>query len=334
MADEIRLGRDADGAALIALIWACWSVHPGIKLDVDGEMPQLHALATYYTGQHGVLWVAEAGSRVVGMVAVRPIDLKLWEICQLYVDPPLHGAGLGRALLNHAERHAVAAGAERLELWSDTRFDQAHRFYERQSYVRRGGVRVLHDVSRSLEFGYAKPVNAVELLDVAAAGSAEFRLASILVDCVEAGASVSFLPPLSHDQASAFWHGVAGNVGTGRRVLLAAWREGVLVGTGMLNLDTPENQPHRAEVEKVLVLPSVRRGGLGRQIMQALEAAATAAGRILLTLDTRAGDAGEALYRAQGWHEAGRIPGYALDAQGSAHDTLFLWKRLDVSASG
>jgi ribosomal protein S18 acetylase RimI-like enzyme len=327
----IRPGRDSDGPAIIALIWACWSAYPGVHMDVDLEMPELHALATYYTGQGGALWIAESDGTIAGMIAVHPTGQANWEICRVYVDPARHGSGLGHTLLDLAEHHAIAAGAQRLALWSDTRFDRAHRFYEKRSYVRHGAVRVLNDISNSLEFGYAKPVNGVEALDIAAATSAETRLADILIACVEAGASVSFLPPLSRDKAKAFWHRVASDVGTGRRKLLAAWRNGRMVGTGMLDLATPENQPHRAEIQKILVDPSGRRGGVARQIMQALERSAMAAGRTLLTLDTRAGDAGEALYRAEGWQEAGRIPGYALSADGKAHDTLFFWK---VPAAG
>jgi GNAT superfamily N-acetyltransferase len=324
----IRPGRDADGPVLIALIWACWSAYPGVRMDVDREMPELHALGSYYTGQGGALWVAETDGKIAGMVAVRPTDAVVWEICRVYVDPSLHGSGLGRVLLDRAECHAIARGAERLVLWSDTRFDRAHRFYEKRSYVRHGPVRVLDDISNSLEFGFAKPVNGVEVLDIAAATSAEAMLAEILIACVAAGASVSFLPPLSLAKAKAFWHRVAADVGAGKRVLLAAWRDGTMVGTGMLDLATPENQPHRAEVQKVLVHPSVRRSGVGRQIMCALEFSAVAAGRTLLTLDTRAGDTGEVFYRAQGWHEAGLIPGYTRDADGLAHSTRMFWKGL------
>ena len=324
----IRPGRDADGPAIIALIWACWSAYPGCLMDVDGEMPELHALAKYYAGQGGALWIADGDATIAGMIATRPIDNGTWEVCRVYVDPPQHGSGMAHALLDHAERHAIAAGAQRLALWSDTRFDRAHRFYEKRSYVRRGALRVLDDISNSLEFGYAKPVDGLESLDIAAATSAEIQLAEILIACVESGASVSFLPPLSREKARAFWHRMASDVGTGKRTLLAAWRNGQMVGTGMLDLGTPENQPHRAEVQKVLVSPSGRRSGLGHQIMQALEQAAVAAGRSLLTLDTRAGDAGEALYRAEGWQEVGRIPGYALDADGVGHDTLLFWKRI------
>ncbi len=330
----IRTGRDADGPALIALIQACWSAYPGLSMDIDREMPELHTLATYYANQGGVLWVAESNAKVAGMIAVRPTDKSTGEICRVYVDPSLHGSGLGHALLDQAERHVITAGADRLVLWSDTRFDRAHRFYEKRSYVRHGPVRVLNDISHSLEFAYAKPVDGVALLDIAAASSAEARLADILIACVENGASVSFLPPMSREKARAFWHRAANDVGAGKRVLLAACRDGAMVRTGMLALATQENQPHRAEIQKVLVHPSARRGGIARQIMQGLDQAAAAVGRRLLTLDTRAGDGGEALYRAEGWHEAGRIPGYALDADGAAHDTLFFWKRSDEDDGG
>jgi ribosomal protein S18 acetylase RimI-like enzyme len=323
---SIRPGRDADGPAIIALIGACWSAYPGLKMDVDGEMPELHALATYYAEQGGALWIARFGYSVTGMIAVRPLDRGTVEICRVYTHPSLHGSGLGHALLDTAEAHAIASGAEKLVLWSDTRFDRAHRFYERRSYVRRGAVRVLDDISNSLEFGYGKPVNGIEQLDIAAAGSAESRLSDILIACVDAGASVSFLPPLPRARAQAFWHQITKEVGTGKRVLVAAWQAGVMVGTGMLDLAMPDNQPHRAEVQKLLVHPTARRCGLGLQMMRVLEQAAGAAGRTLMTLDTRAGDAGAALYRSEGWQEVGRIPGYARDASGIAHDTLIFWK--------
>jgi GNAT superfamily N-acetyltransferase len=102
----IRPGRDSDGPAVIALIWACWSAYPGVRMDVDLEMPELHDLATYYTGQGGALWIAESDGTVAGMIAVRPIDQASWagqaswEICRVYVDPTRHGSGLGYALLD------------------------------------------------------------------------------------------------------------------------------------------------------------------------------------------------------------------------------------------
>lgn len=326
---RLRFGEDADGPAIIALIWACWCLHSGMKMDVDHEMPELHALASYYAAQGGALWIAQADANVIGMIAVRPADDPSWEICRLYTHPSQHGSGLGHALLDLAEHHAISAGAERLSVWTDTRFARAHRFYQRRSYVRYGQLRILADISSSLEFGYTKPVNGLRELDIAAANSAESRLADILVACVEAGASIGFLPPLTHTKAIAFWHRVAADVGTGKCALLAAWRDATIVGVGILGLAMPENQQHRAELGTVLVHPSARRRGLGRQIIAALEHSAKSAGRTLLTLDTSAGEAGEALCRAQAWQEGGRIAGYTTDADGTAHDRVFFWKRLN-----
>ncbi len=326
----IRPGSDSDAEALIALIWACWSQYPGVKMDVDGEMPELRALASHYAGKNGALWLAEdAAGGAVGMIAACPHgDDGTWEICRVYVDPSLHGGGLGHALLDQAEAHAIAAGASRLVLWSDTRFDRAHRFYEKRSYVRSGPIRVLDDISHSLEFAYAKPVDGILVLDAAAAASAEARLSAILTACVAEGAGVSFLPPLAPETARGFWRATARDVATGRKVLLGGWAGGVLAGTVTLHLATPQNQAHRAEVAKLLVDPACRRTGLARRLMQRAEHEARAAERTLLTLDTRAGDPAEALYRGMGWNETGRIPGYARMADGGFEETLFFWRRI------
>jgi len=326
----IRPGRDADAAGLIALIAACWAPYPGCVMDVDGEMPELHALATYYDNHGGRLWVAEGDGVITGMIAAKPNGQGDWEICRVYVSPDRHGGGLGHTLLDMAESHAIVSGTTRLFLWSDTRFDRAHRFYEKRSYVRQGGVRVLDDKSNSLEFGYAKPVDDVWPLDAAAAQSAERRLAEILIVCVAGGASVSFLPPLSAGKAHAFWRRSSRSVATGDRLLLAGWRDGVLVATGSVDLAMPENQRHRAEVQKILVDPGWRRRGLGRDVLRACEAAAAAAGRSLLMLDTGADDAGEALYRAEGWAEYGRLPGQSIDGSGMPVETVYFTKRVGV----
>jgi GNAT superfamily N-acetyltransferase len=291
-------------------------------------MPEMHALATYYARQGGTLFVAEADGALVGMIAARPMDAGCWEICRVYVAPALHGSGLGHALLDLAEGHAIAAGAARLALWSDTRFDRAHRFYEKRSYVRSGPVRVLHDISNSLEFSYAKPVDGVAVLDIAAASSAEGRLAEILLACVAAGDAVGFRPPVPRERAVAFWHRVANGVGSAERAVVAAWRAGVMVGAGVLDLATPEDQPHLAEIRTILVHPSARRGGIGQQVLQVLEQAARVAGRSLLTLGTPAGDAEEALCRADGWQEAGRIPGGVMGVDGGRRDRVLFWKAI------
>ena len=332
----IRPGRDSDAEQLIGLIAACWGMYPGVRMDVDGEMPELRALATYYARAGGALWVAEDGGVVLGMVAVRPHVAPeggvqpsgAWELCRVYVHPSQHGSGLGHALVDVAEAHAIAAGAQRFVLWSDTRFDRAHRFYEKRSYVRAGPIRVLQDISQSLEFAYAKPVDGIEVLDAAAAASAERRLADILCVCVAGGASVAFLPPLASVEARAFWKRVTSEVAAGTRILLCGWVAGVLAGAVMLDIGTPPNQPHRAEVQKLLVLPDARRHGLGRALMQRVEQEAARAGRSLLTLEARAGHAAESLYRGTGWHEAGRIPDDAMNADGTFGDTVILWKRV------
>jgi ribosomal protein S18 acetylase RimI-like enzyme len=166
------------------------------------------------------------------------------------------------------------------------------------------------------------------MLDAAAAAAAERQLAEILCACVDAGASVSYLPPLPLHVARALWRDTAAEVEAGARLLLGAWAAGELVGTATLDLATPPNQPHRAEVQKLLVHPRARRRGIARALMMRAEEAALSAGRTLLTLDTRAGDAAERLYRELGWTEAGRIPGYALNADRIPCDTILFWKHL------
>jgi ribosomal protein S18 acetylase RimI-like enzyme len=112
------------------------------------------------------------------------------------------------------------------------------------------------------------------------------------------------------------------------QMLLAAWMDGTIAGTVQLDLAMSENQPHRAELEKLLVHPEFRRRGIARALLRRAEQAAIGHGRTLLTLDTRAGDLAEALYRAMGWTEAGRIPAYALNADRTPSDTVFFWRRL------
>ena len=327
----LRPGRDEDAEGFIALVGACWAEYPNCVLDVDGEVPELRALATYFAEAGGALWAAEVDGRITGMAATRPLgDDQAWEICRVYVAKTARGTGLAQRLLTAAEAHARDAGAERLVLWTDTRFEAAHRFYEKTGYVRQGSIRILDDVSNSLEFRYTKPLRGlvVEALDAAAAASAEAQLARILVNCVEAGASVSFFPPLAPAMARDFFKRVSSDVALGKRVLLAAWVDGVLVGTVQLLLDMPQNQPHRAEIAKLLVDPAARRRGVARALMRRAEQTARGIGRRLLVLDTAQGEAAEALYRELGWVELGVLPGYALWPDRSPCDTVFFWKNV------
>ena len=154
------------------------------------------------------------------------------------------------------------------------------------------------------------------------------QLAELLIDCVEGGASVSFMQPLSMPRALAFWRRMAESAARGERVLLVAEDATGIVGTVQLVLVQPENQPHRADVAKMLVHRRARHRGWGEALMQAAEQAAREAGKTLLVLDTSSGDA-ERLYVRCGWQRCGTIPGYALWPQGGPCDTTFFYRVLD-----
>jgi GNAT superfamily N-acetyltransferase len=154
-------------------------------------------------------------------------------------------------------------------------------------------------------------------------------LADVLIDCVEGGASVSFMGPLPRETALAFWRGVAEGVARGERVLLVAQEaDGHIVGTVQLILAQPENQPHRADVAKMLVRRSARRRGIAQQLMAAVDAAAVAAGKTVLVLDTVAGGDAERLYQRSGWQRVGTVPNYALLPQGGLCATTYFHKQL------
>jgi len=154
------------------------------------------------------------------------------------------------------------------------------------------------------------------------------ELADVLIDCVEGGASVSFMHPLSRDRAVAFWRGVARGAAAGERALLVADDARGLCGTVQLVLAQPENQPHRADLSKMLVHRRARRQGLGAALMRAAEATARECGKTLLVLDTANPDA-ERLYERMGWVRVGAIPGYALLPQGGLCATTLYYRGLD-----
>ena len=140
------------------------------------------------------------------------------------------------------------------------------------------------------------------------------ELAALLHACVHAGASINFVLPYSDADSRAYWRNkVLPGVRDGTRVLFAARLGGRIAGSVRLDTDTPPNQPHRAEVSKLMVHPDCRRRGLARTLMAALERHAAAIGRTLITLDTRTGDSAEPLYTSLGYTTAGIIPGYCRD---------------------
>lgn len=156
------------------------------------------------------------------------------------------------------------------------------------------------------------------------------ELAELLCDAVASGASVSFLPPLTPERARAYWHTVLDRAHQ-RSVTLVARDERGIVGSAQLQPAGVQNQPHRADVAKLLVHRRARRRGIGRALMLELEKWATLGGFSLLTLDTKQGDAAEHLYEGMGWKRAGLIPGYALDAEGKPCATVLFYKDLAPS---
>ena len=153
-------------------------------------------------------------------------------------------------------------------------------------------------------------------------------LSEVLIDCVEGGASVSFMLPMSRAKADTFWRGVAASVARGERVVLAAEDEtGAIVGTAQIILAQPENQPHRGDLAKMLVHRRARRRGVGQALLVAAERSALDAGKTLLVLDTASDDA-ERLYARGGWQRCGEIPNYALLPDGTPCATTYYFKAL------
>ncbi len=169
----------------------------------------------------------------------------------------------------------------------------------------------------------------ISQLDGAEARAAIPELAEVLVDCVDGGATVHFMRPLARDDAEVFFAGVAGQVARGEAVLLVARSGGRILGTVQLGLDTPPNQPHRADVKKMLVHREARRQGVGAALLAAAEEAAARLGRTLLVLDTVLGAEGERLYTHGGWSRVGVIPDYALLPDGGLCSTVYFFKRVE-----
>lgn len=154
-------------------------------------------------------------------------------------------------------------------------------------------------------------------------------LAELLCDAVESGASISFVLPFSLEDAAAFWRRTLEQVAADpRRVVLIARDEAGIAGTVQLHPAWAPNQPHRADVAKLLVHRRARRRGLGERLMLAAEETARRAGLSLLTLDTKVGDHADRLYARLGWTRAGVIPKYAQNPDGSYCDTVYFWRWL------
>ena len=154
-------------------------------------------------------------------------------------------------------------------------------------------------------------------------------LSDVLIDCVEGGASVSFMLPMTRAKAEAFWRSTSASVARGERVVLAAEdAAGTIVGTVQVIWAQPENQPHRGDIAKMLVHRRARRQGVGAALLAAAERSAVDAGKTLLVLDTVTGSDAERMYARQGWQRCGEIPNYALWPDGTPCPTTIFFKFL------
>jgi GNAT superfamily N-acetyltransferase len=172
------------------------------------------------------------------------------------------------------------------------------------------------------------PAVPVTVRRVHAVGEQELgKLADVLIDVVDGGASIGFMHPLARTKALAFWQGVADAVGRGERALLVAEDAIGIVGTVQLVLQLPENQPHRADLSKMIVHRRGRRRGVGAALLRAAEDVARACGRTLLVLDTASADA-ERLYARGGWVRVGVVPDFALMPDGAPCDSTFYYRQL------
>lgn len=153
-------------------------------------------------------------------------------------------------------------------------------------------------------------------------------LSELLTDAVDDGAAVTFLAPIPRSQAAAFWRDRIKAVTAKHCVLLAAFDDGKLVGSVQITLDTPPNQRHRADINKLVVLKTARRRGIARLLMEAVHREAVKERRTLLTLDTRKNDAAEPLYRSLGYVEIGVVPRYSRNVEGTLDAAVFFYKEL------
>jgi ribosomal protein S18 acetylase RimI-like enzyme len=168
----------------------------------------------------------------------------------------------------------------------------------------------------------------IEIKPLAASASVVAALADILVETVAHGGSVSFMHPLDPAAAASFWTGALASAGRGERVVLGARDGDVLVGTVSLLLDLPPNQPHRAEIAKMMTRVSHRGRGVARALLIEAERLAMEQGRTLLVLDTATDEGASGLYERMGFVFAGEIPDFALKPHGGLTGTKFYWKRV------
>lgn len=185
----------------------------------------------------------------------------------------------------------------------------------------------------TVETPLAPPTWSLRRLYIVSAAEVE-QLADVLIDCVDGGASVSFMAPLSREHALSFWRMVAEDVADGDRALIVAEDAEGICGTVQLILAQPDNQPHRADVAKMLVHRRARRHGIGAALIHEAEHVGRDAGKSLLVLDTITGSDADRLYEREGWVRVGEVPDYAYMPDGQLRGTTFFYRRITTAHHG
>ena len=176
-------------------------------------------------------------------------------------------------------------------------------------------------------------MSEIEIKPLGSSPAVRAMLSEILIEVVANGGSVSFMHPLEQERADTFWDGSLAAADRGERIVLGAWDGPVLAGTVTLLLDLPPNQPHRAEIAKMMTRLSHRGRGIASALMREAERQAVERGRTLLVLDTATDEGASGLYEKLGWVYAGEIPEYALKPHGGLTGTKLYWKRLGASTT-
>jgi ribosomal protein S18 acetylase RimI-like enzyme len=175
-------------------------------------------------------------------------------------------------------------------------------------------------------------MSGVEIRTLSASPDISEALSAMMIEVVANNGSVSFMHPLEPERARAFWNGALAAADRGERIVLGAFDGGTLVGTVTLLLDCPPNQPHRAEIAKMMTRPSHRNRGIASALLREAERLAKQHRRTLLVLDTATIDGASRLYERHGFTFAGEIPDYALTPFGELTGTRLYWKRLGSRA--
>lgn len=295
---------------------------------ITGDSGRSSFSADDVRGPRSVFVVArDPSGQAVGCGALRPLSPDVAELKRMFARRS--GQGVGLALLAALEAQARALGYG--QLWLETRAvnGRAVRFYERQGYRRLPNFGRYVGQAGAVCFGKTLVDAPVKWLAAEQASARVNELAEVLCDCVDGGASVGFMAPLEPERALAFWRGVAEGVAHGERQLFVAEdHAGRIVGTVSLVTAMPDNQPHRADVAKMLVHRRARRQGLAEALLRAAEAQARALGKQTLVLDTVTGSDASRLYERLGWQRVGDIPNYALMPDGVPCSTTYYYRRL------